>query len=307
MLIYPRPLYELPPTPEDDETPIAAMIRGLRDITHRLGDNLNKYMELKPPDAQGRSRIRMLHPDPADPSRNLPLEDMEGDWLPGNVTWQMPSGFTSGWGHLLNDLGFTVWQASLTQPIDPGSAQWFWWQMRVTGAGDVLPKSMFGSVAYHQFASPIDVRRTLEESLRSAVAVSSFPDQDAPDEIRPGFYRDIIAKMQDTFGFYQTLMPDQPRGVDNIFYHLSLETGKPNRQFPIYVDVQGDIRPYAESPRVGRSPMWDHGHLDEPVFDWKWGSALLPPHPWQGHGFSIRIGLASKRKLSHHRVSEAFW
>jgi hypothetical protein len=281
-LIYPRPLFYLKKTPEGA---YEVSLKGLTDITHRLPD-LGEFFS-RPTD----QRISAHLPDPNNPVCDLP--GLEGYWDPGNVSWLPAAGLTARCLLLLNEHHFTAWTARLQTPIAPGDAHWFCWEITVDGQGDLVEKSIYGPIIFHEIASPIDVRRTLVEALQTDLRdIHLYGPDDLGIEHETAIRRILLA-----FGLLQE------RRVDIQYYELNVQPGDPKNQFPINCESHGDIRMRSGSPRVADHMTWDIDCLGEPVYEFKSGSIIEPAHPWKNSGFNIRLilGFGDQKKAGNKK------
>ncbi len=292
-VLYPRFLYHLDTTP------------GHRAGHLRLTsfDNQTERMPSLHPNATatGDNYLVMDLADPNNPMCNLPT--LRGYWDHSNIEVDYPKVVTenplrSRW--LFSTHHFSAWNVKLQEPIRPGDAHWFMWEFDVSDAGDPLEDSVHGPIVFHELASPIDVRRTVVETLQSALSDSWNNAQNTPPT-EPDYGR-IIARETRAQGVFEGLMKEmgigQERRVDIQYYELTIETGDPRSQYLCSVITQGDIRLRSGSPRVDHRPGADRASIGEPVYEWKSGSILEPSHPWKNTGFSLRLALSHPRPPS---------
>ena len=182
---------------------------------------------------------------------------------------------------------FTAFQVDLKQPIEPQTAHWLSLRLSVDDTGVRLPTTLLGPVVLHEFASPIDVRRTISEGMQTALRILQQEDYELPKEekiVRAESYNRTLDRLK--------LLNE--RSVDIQYYELFVQTGNPNELLLLSSDTHGDIRQRSGSPRIGSDPSYDIECLNEPVYEWKSGSIIEPAHPWKNSGFSVRLTLAHK-------------
>jgi hypothetical protein len=274
-VILPRPIYHLADGGQAGSLEVS--LRGFEDATWRLPE-LGLFF-----DQPANNRLRGHLADPNNPVCDLP--GLEGYWNPSNATMSPPHGLTRRCFLLLHEHRFTAWTVRLGQPIAPGDAHWCCWEVTVSDEGDVLEDTLHGPLVFHELSSPIDVRRTLSETLQSALRDVYQHGPESPNSEHEVAYRRILFAL----GLHAN------RQVDVQYYELTVQPGDPRQRVLLAYTQQGDLRLRSGSPRVGRNVTWDSEFLDEPVYEWKSGSILEPAHPWQNLGFSLRLTLAWRK------------
>jgi hypothetical protein len=234
----------------------------------------------------------------ADP--NLPLSDrngLTGQWCHESGKFRLPHGsVVEHHGGMFDRTcrrhRFSAWELALPHAIPSNGSQWFQFEIGITDAGTSLPcRVKREPIVFHEFASPIDVRRTIVELVQTDLREAHYQYNSAGDDQtkRQLSARSIhgLEALIDDFGL------DRLRQVDIEYYELTIEAGDPDSQYVGYCIPQGDIRLRPGSPRV--EPVFDEGGTTpkfwQPVYYWKSGSILEPAHPWKNTGFTIRLGL----------------
>jgi hypothetical protein len=234
-------------------------LRGLGNIIANLSlpDNHEFFSEID------RGRLRMKLPDPLDPARTVRLD---GIYREDNGVWTFPAEMCQEHLIVLAQSPFSAWSLRLHEPIPPGDAQWFWWQVDVEKLGQPLRSSLTGAKVIHHVASPCDVRRSFREWLEASAAEY--------DEINDPEYAEVCRELLQMFHLH-------PRRVDVQYFEYRLETGDPRRQMMDLASTEGQIKMRSMSPRIGAHPKYDSECLGEPVFEWRFGSLLDRPRNWR--------------------------
>lgn len=223
------------------------------------------------------TRLSMRMPDPTDTSRWRPI--LHGDLFEDNGVFQFPSGTEESHVLLMQRSPFTGWSLPLTHPINPGNAQWFWWQINVANIGSTFATFREPRVI-HRIASPFDVRRTFKEYLETAIA--RFDGED-PE------YGQTARELMELFNL------NNKRNVDMEYYELRVEPGDPLRQILDYWEVEGALEMRSRSPRVADNSFYEGEAAGQPVYEWRLGSLFRRRRWWQSppnESFMLRLSLS---------------
>lgn len=288
--LYPRALIQLVLAPDGTQTQfVRRKNHGWADVTDRLP--AFAPFSIGQPNPGDTIAVRMA--DPNNPIGFLP--NISGTWHPGGTLDVMPN-LPDREKLILQSHEFTPLIIKLAAPIQPGEAQWLCLEVIVDQVGCPID-TFFARVVFHELTSPIDVRRTIGESLHTAVRDTYTNPQAQPDNL-------LVAHRMAYRGLISKLGLNRDRQVDIQYYELSVQTGDPLQQYLFGITRLGDIRPRPGSPRIGIDPQRDREFLNEPIYEWKSGSIIEPAHPWRNTGFSIRLNLACPRPASTTSTSE---
>jgi len=227
--------------------------------------------------------LSLAQPDPNRPQfTSAPLD---GLWLANSTKWglQFSKNPAVGLQHddilVLNEAGFSCWIAKLIQPggLPAHESQWFRWQFSVKEVGDDWGTSCLGKkVVTHQFRSPIDVRRTVQEFAENALLHGDLLGDSM-----------LKAAGQKYLRLFQLR---QERRVDIGYYELSIWPGKPKDRFVVNWNWERDLRLRSGSPRIEDDPS--HPLKGWAVYEFKSGLSLMPDHSWKDEGFVLHLTLA---------------
>ena len=75
--------------------------------------------------------------------------------------------------------------------------------------------------------------------------------------------------------------------MDIQYYELAIWPGPASRRKIVSWHMERDLRMRSDSPRLGEDPSREP--KDEPIFEWKSGSLLMPDHSWKDEGFILHL------------------
>lgn len=260
-VLYPRMLYEQDGTdwviPDGCLRNATADIRGLLRGVELHGDELV-----------------LAQQDPNRPQFARP--PLAGTWLPDDFHVQMPKGFPAAGLSFLAKLRQSFFQLRFEAPINPRQARWIGLEFDVLEAG-VPANSLLGNVVIHQLASPVDVRRTVDEQVECA--------QRTGESDGPRWLGDLANDLREFMGL------KLERRVEIQYYELVLRPGNPAERLLLSWEAERDIRLRSGSPRKGENPALGEDN-NELIYEWKSGSLLKPDsNPWRNLGFVLHLTL----------------
>lgn len=266
------------------------------DLKECLGNTTSKETILKSfgerfeiqPNHNEPDEITVVIPDPNNPASTLP--GITGYCYPANAKIFLPEqlrGQTTRALKIAEECRVTLWGLKLKKPIKKDTAHWYQFTITINlspNETNFLHDSLIGPCIYYEFASPIDVRRTVAEQI--LVSKQILKRLDAPQGVS------ACDALVEGFGL------DKKRMVDIQYYELNINTGDPSDQMMINCLSQGDIRFRSASPKIVTYDDKAKGtKYQMPVFEWKSGTILEPPHPWKDTGFSIRLCLNFNKSI----------
>lgn len=268
-LLYPRPLLEL----DENGVPFLAGTSDLSPSVHAeaaSGADPSKTLE------EDQFVWRVANP-------NRPQNDLflRGKLDPSNTSFSLPSGFEPKQVALLEELGVSAWTIQFNEPIAPNDAHWLSLAIKVDKVGRKIPRSISGPLVFHQFASPLAVRQTIEESFLTGKETVFGPDGNSS----PAEHVDAFEFLLDAFSLRK------PRQVQIEYYQLTVQPGDPMKQEMTELLCEGELWMRSDSP-FPREVIDDGESWTEPVFQWKSGSML---DQFNGNGgtmdFTLRFAL----------------
>jgi hypothetical protein len=287
LAIYPRPLFRPKIVARRDESTTGVLEylpeHSLTDVTYILSESQDFVADEKNP-----NELTAELPDPNNPI--CLLNGLNGLWYPGNGRFSAVQGLSTRCYLLLQNHLYSSWEVHLSRPIEPGTAQWFCWEIGVDEVGCTLPDTVLGPAVFHELTSPIDVHRTFREAIQAAIRDLLTNKVETPTatirRAQEVALREIL--------FHLALLEE--RRVDIQYYELSLLTGDPKEMFLLNATELGDIRPRSGSPRVGMDDVLDADFIGQPIYEWKSGSIIEPAHPWRDSGFSLRLTMVYNKR-----------
>jgi hypothetical protein len=269
-VIYPKFVFNEVKEPDED-----VGFESVSDVTATLNGWLPGF-------AMNGNSLCLIQADPNRPQ--FDRAPLDGLWLPGEpIEWGMPDGFNFFHLGILKRMKYGCWYAHLHTPLRPFESRWFSWRVEINGAGHSLGQTPLGApVVLHQFASPVDVHRTLREKVETGYhrAKASFLDQEAK------WYVDFA----NWFGLHFE------RVVDIEYFEMVVQPGNPADRLVLGWQMERDLRMRSGSPRpLDEGPLTNQNKNGELVYEWKSGSMLEPDHAWTDQGFVLHLSMAYRR------------
>lgn len=271
-----RPLFKNE-TPKGDDGDEYNFTIGIQDITEHLVDlqmGVSQRMSTEGRDENRRATLSC--PDPNRPwvSWDPPLS---GRWpTPFDTMYSNPN-LDYDLFRLFDKARITATRLVLPTPLTPGDSQWLCMRVNVDQAGTPDRKKK-PYRTHHEFASSIDVFRTVYESLVASYMVAQF-------NVTPIDITELYLDTLQTFfaGMNQQRVPDFPTITH--YYELSLYPGKEGNRHLISWTTERDLQMRSHSPKTL------HAAGEELFgFEWKTGSMLEPRNrPWANEGYRLHV------------------